>query len=91
VNTDPEPDIVAAILAVCKERGLDAEVALDIEVHIRSEYGGLRVRIPKRKKHLTPDERALVVADGVTSMSTDEITAKHRVSRATLYRLMKRG
>lgn len=91
MNTDPEPDIVEVILRACRASGLDADAAFLIESRIRSEYGGLRVRIPKRKKHPTREEREMVLADGMTNMSTAEVTAKHGVSRATLYRLMKRG
>jgi DNA invertase Pin-like site-specific DNA recombinase len=91
LNIDPDPDIVEVIIRACKERGLDPAAALEIETHIRTEYGGLRVRIPKRKKNLTAHERSLIIADGVSSMSTSEITAKHSISRASLYRLMKKG
>lgn len=91
MNTDPDPDIVEVIILACRQGGLDAAAAHEIENRIRAEYGGLRVRIPKRKKHPTSMERELVIADGVTNMSEQEITAKHGISRATLYRLMKRG
>lgn len=91
MNTDPDPDIVEVIIAACRKSGLDINAAHVIEQEIREQYGGLRVRIPKRKKHPTPQERELILADGLTSMSTDAVTAKHKISRSTLYRLMKRG
>lgn len=91
MNLDPDPDIVEVILRACQAEGLDADVAHLIEARIRAEYGGLRVRIPKRKKHPTAAERALAFADGTTAMPTEEVTAKHKISRASLYRLMKRG
>jgi DNA invertase Pin-like site-specific DNA recombinase len=91
VNLDPDPDIVEVILLACQAEGLDADVAHLIEAKIRAEYGGLRVRIPKRKKHLTAAARAEVFADGVSSMPTEEIVAKHKISRASLYRLLKGG
>lgn len=91
MNTDPDPDIVEIIIAACRQSGLDVDASHVIEQTIREQYGGLRVRIPKRKKHPTPQERELILADGMTSMSTDDVTAKHKISRATLYRLMKRG
>ena len=50
-----------------------------LEVELRAQYGGLRVRIPKRKKHLTAAQRDA------------ELTDKHGVHRATLYRTVKRG
>jgi DNA invertase Pin-like site-specific DNA recombinase len=51
----------------------------------------LRVRIPKRGKYLTPDQRQAMFKDGLSSMPNLEITAKHKISRATLYRQMKKG
>lgn len=91
MNTDPDPDIVAIIIAACRKSGLDLAAAHVIEQDIREQYGGLRVRIPKRKKHPTPEERQLIIADGMTNMSTEAVTAKHKISRSTLYRVMKRG
>lgn len=91
MNLDPEPDIVEVIMLACQAVGLDAEAARLIEAQIRADYGGLRVRIPKRKKHPTQHERSAAFADGLSDMSTDEVTAKHGISRATLYRLMKSG
>lgn len=91
MSTEEDPDIVQVIMLACREVGLDAAAAHEIELRIRAQYGGMRVRIPKRKKHPTRQERALVVADGVTNMSNEEIMGKHGISRATLYRMMKRG
>lgn len=91
VNTDPEPDIVEVIMLACRAEGLDAGVAHIIETRIREEYGGLRVRIPKRAKHVRTTERQQIVADGLTDMTNEEVTGKYGISRATLYRLMKRG
>ena len=91
MNTDPEPDILEIIIAACRENGLDIESANVIEQGIRDKFGGQRVRIPKRKKSATALERKMIFADGVTGMSTEEVTAKHKISRATLYRVLKRG
>jgi len=91
VNTDPEPDILEIIIAACRDSGLDIESANVIEQGIRDKFGGMRVRIPKRKKSATALERKMIFADGVTGMSTEEVTAKHKISRATLYRVLKRG
>lgn len=71
--------------------GFSAALASQIEQELRAEYGGLRVRIPKRGKYLTPDQRQAVFTDGLTAMPTTELTTKHKISRATLYREMKKG
>lgn len=86
-----EHDIVEIILQRCTDAGLDIAVARSIGAQIRALYGGLRFRIPKRHKQHTAAARADAYADGMTSMSTAEITTKHGISRSTLYRLMKRG
>lgn len=90
---EPEPDIVSIMLArvVAMAPGFSAALALQIEQQLRAEYGGLRVRIPKRGKYLTPDQRQAVFKDGLTAMPTSDITTKHKISRATLYRQMKKG
>jgi hypothetical protein len=91
LNLDPDPDIVSVILQACEELGLPTEVAREVEAKVRSDYGGLRVRIPKRKKHPSERQRAKAFEDGLSGMSTEEVTAKHGISRSTLYRLMKTG
>lgn len=91
MNTDPDPDIVEVIILACRDSGLDVAAAHEIENRIRAQYGGLRVRIPKRKKHPTAQQRQEIFADGLSDMSTSQVTEKHGIDRATLYRLMKRG
>lgn len=71
--------------------GFSVAMAAKIEQELRAKYGGLRVRIPKRGKYLTPDQRQAVFTDGLTAMPTLELTTKHKISRATLYREMKKG
>lgn len=91
MNHDAEPDIVEVILLACKAEGLDPEAAHRIERTMRDSYGGQRVRIPKKKKHLTPEQRAAMIRDGMSNMSTEEVTEKWKIDRATLYRALKRG
>ncbi len=95
LNTDPEPDIVLEILqrvqAAVPAQHFTADLARQIEVDVRAQYGGLRVRIPKRKKHLTPEARQEVYRQGLSEMPTQHVTSDAGIHRATLYRLMKRG
>lgn len=86
-------DIVAVMLArvLAMAPSFSQALASQIEQQLRSEYGGLRVRIPKRGKYLTPEQRQEVFKDGLTNMPTSDITSKHKISRATLYREMKKG
>lgn len=90
MSIDSDPDIVEVIMRACEAGGLDAAAARLIEMQIRDQYGGLRVRIPKKKKHMTQEERERVCTDSRSNLSTEEITSRHKISRATLYRLIKR-
>ena len=87
----PEPDIVTTILQRVITMVPGCEVAAkQIEADIRAEFGGLRVRIPKRKKHPTTAERKKAFKDGLTSMPTEEVLQRNGISRSTLYDYMKR-
>jgi azurin len=91
MSDTPELDIVEVILRACLDAGMAQEAALRIEGNIRIQFGGQRVRIPKKQKHLTPELRQAVFQDGLTSVPDSVITAKYKISRATLHRLMKTG
>ena len=93
-NTDPEPDIVLVVLHAVRALAPDisAEVARQVEADVRAQYGGMRFRIPKRKKHPSPEERQAAYREGLTSPApTDEVARNAGLHRATLYRLMKRN
>ena len=92
IYEDPEPDILAELLmrVAAMSPGFPPDVLARVEQALRTEYGGMRVRIPKRRKNLTPEQREALFKDGLTAMKTPEIVAKHKISRATLYREMKR-
>ena len=91
MNDSTDLDIVEVILRACCDAGLAPEIALCIENSVRIQFGGQRVRIPKKQKHLTPELRQAAFKDGLTSAPDSVITAKYKISRATLHRLMKTG
>lgn len=91
MNLEYEPDIVEVILLACQAEGFDPDIARLIESKIRTDYGGQRIRIPKRRKHPTEEDRQRAFHDGLSDMTTEAVTAKHGISRATLYRWMKAG
>ena len=90
---EAEPDIVAELISriAAMSPGFPPDVLTRVEQALRTEYGGLRVRIPKRAKYLTPDQRDALFKDGLTNMSSREISMKHKISLRTLERLMKKG
>lgn len=93
-HLDPEPDILQVVMQRVRAAiatPITEEQAATIEDQIRSELGGLRVRIPKRRKHPTRSEREEIFKDALGSASDAEITGRYRISRRSLYRYMKRG
>jgi len=92
-STEREPDIVLVVLqrARAANPALTEAQAQQVEADIRAEFGGLRVRIPKRKKHPSAEERKAIFSDAMSSASDDEITRRHGISRRTLYNYIKKS
>lgn len=100
-NGDDDPDIVVAMIREVLDLGLaltDVQKAA-IERRIKEKYGDRRFRVKKKLQFsdarangvgLSDALRARVYQDGLSNMSTAEITRKHGVDRATLYRWMKK-
>lgn len=88
-----EPDIVALVLQRCIEMapGFSAALAKQIEQEVKEQHGGKRMFVPKGTKRKTPEQLQTIYQDGLTGMSNEEITEKHKIHRATLYRIMKNG
>lgn len=91
---DQEPDIVLVVLQRLRHHlpaVITVELLAQVESEIKTQYGGQRVRIPKRRKHLSPQDRANVYAQGLTAATDQQIQAETGASRATIYRIMKTG
>jgi antitoxin component of MazEF toxin-antitoxin module len=88
-----DPDLLDHVLRLCLDLapGFTETIALQIEQRARLDLGGQRVVLAKRGKRMTESERAALYSDITSSMPTQDILQKHAVSRATLYRLAKRG
>jgi len=54
-----DPDIVRVIIDRVSALVPEAQrqQLTDVEAQVRTQYGGMRVRIPKRKKYMTPQQR----------------------------------
>lgn len=89
MTEDRDPDIVQLVLAACKAEGFDPEAARVIELKICSEYGGRRVYISKKKVY--DDKKKRAFNEGLSDKTTAQVVKDAGISRATLYRLMKRG
>lgn len=92
---DPEPDILQVVLqrvrAVAPAALLTDEQARQIEDAVRAELGGLRVRVPKRKKHPSREQRQAIFNEAMGNASDEELTDRHGISRRSLYRYVKLG
>ena len=88
-----EPDIVTVILQRVAEvmPGMSDDLVHQVEDEVRREYGGQRWFVPKKTKKIIHERHQAAFKDGLSNMSTEEVTSKHKISRATLYRLMKTG
>jgi Mor family transcriptional regulator len=88
-----EPDIVALVLqkVIAMSPGFSEALARQIEQEVKEVHGGQRLFVPKGVKRLTPEQRKAVFDDGLTTMDTEALIDKHKISRRTLYRVMKEG
>jgi len=94
-----DKDIVRWVLdrLLAHDPSITEELTLTVERETRAEWGGQEVRIWKTstgrvgRPPRTPYDQAKAYADGVGTDTTTEILGKHGISRATLYRLVKRG
>lgn len=90
---ETRPDLLAALFRQILDMapGFDAALARQIEAEFRARHAGETFRVAKRGPYLSNEQRQAVYKDGLTGMENDEITRKHKIGRATLYRIMKSG
>lgn len=92
------PDLIRWTIdwMLANDASMTEEIALRYEQEAREEWGGQEVRIWKTTSGRPgrppgqPYDAAALRADGLTNAPTESVTSKHGVSRATLYRLLKR-
>ena len=93
-HLDPEPDLLLVVIQRVRAmvpQLTDAQ-SQQIEAEARAELGGLRVRIPKRRKHMSEEQRHAIAREAIDATDTDaQITERHGIGRDTLYRYLKRG
>lgn len=90
-----DPDIVRVILervAILVPEGDRAKLG-ELEQQVRTEYGGLRVRIPKRGKYLSDQDKRRLVQEAMNSPAetNESLAKKSGVSRRTWYYMIKQG
>jgi hypothetical protein len=98
------PDVIWRTLELAMQAcpTLTVELARTVEIQSRAEFGGERVVVAKTAYHVDrgpgraqiPEATARAVLRDVMAepnTTTEELTKRHGVSRASIYRLMKRG
>lgn len=88
-----DADIVREILRMVAlvVPNLAPDLVKRVETDVREQFGGRRWFVAKGKqRRLSSDERKQFVIDAVSNLRDDELQQRYGVSRATLYRHMKR-
>lgn len=90
---DTRPDLLAALFQqiIAMAPGFDQALARQIEAEFRARHAGETFTVLKRGPRMTPEQRKAIYLDGLTNMSNDEIIEKHKISRRTIYNIMKDG
>ena len=89
-----DPDIVRVILDRVSVLIPEAQrpQLVELEQQIRTQYGGLRVSLPKRKKYMTKEQRNQVITAALsdTTSSNASLIRQSGISRSHWYELVKR-
>jgi hypothetical protein len=98
------PDVIWRTLELAMQAcpTFSPDLARGVESLSRAEFGGERVVVPKTAYHPERGPGRVAIAESVAravildvtgdpSVTTLELTKRHGVSRASIYRLMKRG
>ena len=89
MRVDVIRDLIDRLLAAAHRDGtLTESVAIEIEQQIRHEYKGKQIEISERPRRQLP--APAITADYLAGRPVEEITHRHGISRATLYRILKR-
>lgn len=94
-----DPDLIQTFLAMVRAEfpQCTEQQANHLDERIRAVWGGQRVHIAKARHRKAGNQAKLpevlqrAYSDALGPEPTQVITSRHGISRATLYRLMKKG
>jgi hypothetical protein len=93
-HSDPQCGFVQETLRLVAKHipGTTQSQLAAIEHALRTEYGGRKVYVAatNRPRVIDSGRHAAIYQDGLTTDTNEAIMSRHGISRATLYRLMKR-
>lgn len=92
-------DLIQTLLAMVRAEFPQCtdDQAAQLDARTRAVWGGQRVHIPKNSHRRAgnqakpPETLQRAYTDALGAEPTEVITTRHGISRATLYRLMKKG
>lgn len=95
MSCDAIHDLITRLLAAAQREGsLTESLAIEVERQFRHDYKGAEIVISERpRRQITmsiAEKQSAVVSDYLADKPVDEITRHHGISRATLYRYLKR-
>lgn len=91
MRVDLVRELIDRMLAAAQRDGtLTESIAIQIEQKFRHEYRGATCEIYERPRALLPRKREAIASAYLAGQPVDEITRTHGVSRATLYRYLKK-
>lgn len=79
-------DVIDRVTELIVENGLDQDRASEIATTIRFEYGGELVYFPKKSETV----RETILKELAKGASENDIVRRFRVSKRTVYRLMRK-
>lgn len=91
MKTDAVRDLIQRLLEAAHREGAFTEsVAIEVERQWRMQYRGTEICVSYKPLADRRAERAAPVRDYIDGKPIDEITRHHGISRATLYRYLKK-
>jgi len=91
LHVDLVRELIDRVLAASQREGsLTESIALEIERSFRHEYAGAECVIREHPRYKSQQKCTAVVSDYLADMPVDRITTEHGISRATLYRYLKK-
>jgi transcriptional regulator of acetoin/glycerol metabolism len=91
MRVDPVRELIERILAAsAREGGFTESIALEVERSFRHDYNGETCYIKERTDDTITSKKTAVVAAYLQNQPVEQITQHHGISRATLYRYLKR-
>ena len=90
-RVDMVRELIDRMLAASQRDGcLTEDIAIQIEQQFRRDYRGATCEIYESPRALLAQKQEVVISAYLAGHPVDEITRTHGVSRATLYRYLKK-